>query len=327
LRFAPTVATLREQAAALRREGADVVVAVTHAARPQDYEIMGTRQVDLLLTGHDHDLFINYDGRNAAVESSYDAIYVTAVDVTIDVTLQDGRRVVHWWPQFRVIDTATVAPDPEVAAVVARYEEEFSHEMDVPLGTTAVELDSRNATVRTREAAIGNVIADAMRTAAHADAAVMNGGGIRGGKVYAPGASLSRRDVLAELPFGNRLVMVEISGRDLKRAIENGLSRLPAADGPFPQVSGLTIEADLGRPPGSRITSMTVGGAPLDEAKTYRVATNDFLGRGGDGYVMFRDARHVLADADAPPLAGVVMDSIKAAGTLRTGVQGRIVLK
>ena len=84
--------------------------------------------------------------------------------------------------------------------------------MDVPLGTTAVELDSRNATVRTREAAIGNLIADAMRASTQADVAIINGGGIRGGKVYPPGTTITRRDVLAELPFGNRVVTVEISG-------------------------------------------------------------------------------------------------------------------
>jgi hypothetical protein len=71
--------------------------------------------VALLLTGHTHDLLINYDGRNAIVESSYDAHYVTAIDIAIEVKQQDGRRVTTWWPQFRVIDTATVTPDPEVA--------------------------------------------------------------------------------------------------------------------------------------------------------------------------------------------------------------------
>ena len=327
LRFAPTVATIAEQAQTLRREGADFVVAVVHAERRQDYAIMGTGAVDLLLSGHDHDLFINYDGRKAAVESSYDAHYVAAVDVTIGVKVQDGRRTADWWPQFRIIDTATVTPDPEVAAEVARYEQAFNRGMDVPLGSTARELDSRNAVVRTREAAIGNVVADAMRAWAHADAAVMNGGGIRGGKLYPPGAAISRRDVLAELPFGNRLIAVEISGRELKSAIENGLSLLPNAAGRFPQISGLTVEADVSRPPGSRITSIKVGDAPLDEARTYRVATNDFLGRGGDGYSMFRDAPHILSDADAPPVAGEVMAYIKNAGTLRTGVEGRIVVK
>jgi 5'-nucleotidase/UDP-sugar diphosphatase len=327
LRFAPTVATIKEQAETLRREGADFVVAVVHADRRQDYDIVATRTVDLLLSGHNHDLFINYDGRTAAVESSYDALYVTAVDLTIEVKVADGRRVTTWWPQFRVIDTATVTPDPEVAAAVAVYERELSRDMDVPLGVTAVALDSRTATVRSREAAIGNIIADAMRAAAHADVAIMNGGGIRGGKLYAPGTPIRRRDVLTELAFGNRVLTLNISGRALKAAIENGLSQLPAASGRFPQVSGLVVEADLSRPPGSRVTSIKVGDAPLEEERTYRVATNDFLARGGDGYAMFAGATPVLADTDAPPVAGEVVDYIKRAGTLRTGVEGRIVVK
>ena len=193
--------------------------------------------------------------------------YVTAIDITIEVKVADGRRDATWWPQFRVIDTADVTPDPEVAAVVAEYEQQASAEMDVPLGMTAVALDSRTATVRTREAAIGNIVADAMRAAAHADVAIMNGGGIRGGKLYAANTPITRRDVLAELPFGNRVVTVEIDGRALKAAIENGLSQLPNAAGRFPQVSGLMVEADLKRPAGSRVTAIKVGDAPLDEAQ------------------------------------------------------------
>ena len=327
LQFSSTVDTIKSQGETLRREGADFVVGVVHADRRQDYDIMATRTVDLLLSGHNHDLFINYDGRNAVVESGYDAIYVTAIDVTIDVKVADGRRVTTWWPQFRVIDTADVTPDPEVAAVVARYEQQASAEMDVPLGVTAVALDSRTATVRTREAAIGNIVADAMRAAARADVAITNGGGIRGGKLYAANTPISRRDVLAELPFGNRVVTVEIDGRALKAAIENGLSQLPNASGRFPQVSGLVVEADLKRPAGSRITAIKVGDAPLDESRIYRVATNDFMARGGDGYAMLADAAPALADTDAPPVASEVIEYIKRIGTLRTGVEGRIVVK
>jgi 5'-nucleotidase / UDP-sugar diphosphatase len=300
---------------------------VIHARRAQGYEIFAARAVDVVLSGHTHDLFINYDGRNAMVESSHDAHYVTAIDVDIEVKQQDGRRVAAWWPQFRVIDTAAVTPDPQVAARVAAFEQELSKEFDVPLGTTAVELDSRNATVRTREAAIGNLIADAMRASAHADVAVMNGGGIRAGKVYAPGTPLTRRDILAELPFGNRLVTIEITGAELRRALENGLAQLPNAGGRFPQVSGLAIEADIRRPTGSRIVSIKVGDAPLDEQKTYRVATNDFLFRGGDGYTMFRDAKALLPPDDSPLLANDVMVYVRRLGTVRTGVDGRIMLR
>jgi len=142
LKFLPTVATAKDAAETLRREGADFVVAVVHASREQDYAIFMSRAVDLLLSGHDHDLFIEFDGRNAMVESSYDAHYVTAVDVAIDVKEERGRRTVTWWPQFRIIDTATVVPDPEVAALVAKYEGELSKELDSPIAATAVALPS-----------------------------------------------------------------------------------------------------------------------------------------------------------------------------------------
>jgi 5'-nucleotidase/UDP-sugar diphosphatase len=298
-----------------------------HADRRQDTELLGTRAVDLILSGHDHDLLINFDGRNALVESSYDARYVTAVDITIDVKIQDGKRVATWWPQFRIIDTATVKPDRAVASAVSKFERELSKGMDVPLGTTAVELDSRNATVRTGEAAIGNLIADAMRASLKADVAVVNGGGIRAGKVYRPGTAISRRDILAELPFGNRLVLLEMSGADLLHGIENGLSQLPNASGRFPQVSGMTVEADVKKPAGNRIISMRVGDAPIDLGRTYRVASNDFMGRGGDDYATFRDAVHPLPDDDSALLANEVMAHIRRLATIRTAIEGRIVLK
>jgi 2',3'-cyclic-nucleotide 2'-phosphodiesterase (5'-nucleotidase family) len=174
-----------------------------------------------------------------------------------------------------------VMPDPEVAAVVAKFEDELNKELDAPIGTTAVELDSRAATVRTREAAIGNLVADAMRWSAQTEVAVTNGGSIRGDKIYPPGTTITRREVLAELPFGNRLVTIDVRGDALKAAIENGLSRLPAPSGRFPQVAGLKIEADPSRPAGNRVLSIKVGDTPLDANKTYSVATIDFMARGG----------------------------------------------
>src|SRR4029078_4438898 len=144
--FLPTVATALQQAAMLRKDGADFVVAVVHADRRQDNELFASHAIELTLSGHDHDLFLNYDEHSVIVESSYDAHYVTCIDVTFAVKEQNGRRSVTWWPQVRVIDTATVTPGPAVAAVVRKCEAELSYELDVPLATTTVELDSRNAT-------------------------------------------------------------------------------------------------------------------------------------------------------------------------------------
>jgi 5'-nucleotidase/UDP-sugar diphosphatase len=327
LRFLPTVETAKAQTAQLRKDGADFVVAVAHCDRGDALLLQFSKGPDFLLTGHTHDLYINYDGQVGIVESGYDAFYVTCIDIDIVVREQDGKRVASWWPKFRVIDTADVTPDPELAAAVARFEEDFTREAEVPIAKTEVELDSRNATIRTREAAIGNLFADAMRISMKADAAVINGGGIRSGKVYAPGSVITRKDILAELPFNNRVVVVEITGAELRRAMENGLRQVPVAAGRFPQVSGIKLVFDTKAPMGSRVISMEVAGKPLEPAKVYRVAILDFLARGGDDYSMFREAKRITPDADAPLLANEVMNYLRALGVVKTSVEGRILAK
>jgi len=327
LRFGPTIDTTKTQSEALREQGADFVCAVLHCNRGDGLALQYARAAELLLTGHTHDLFVNFDDKCALVESGYDAHYVTCIDVTITVREDGGKRTTTWWPQFRVIDTATVTPDPEVTAAVAKLQAALIDKMSEMLCTTAVALDSSTSTVRTREAAIGNLFADAMRAGTHADAAVLNGGGIRAGKDYAAGASISYGDVLSELPFNNRVVVVEIDGADLRRAMENGLSALPAASGRFPQVSGIAVEFELARAPGSRITAMGVAGTPLDESKTYRVALLDYLARGGDDYAMFASAKRITPDNDAPMLVNEVVEYLRKIGTARTGVEGRVLAR
>jgi 2',3'-cyclic-nucleotide 2'-phosphodiesterase (5'-nucleotidase family) len=95
--------------------------------------------------------------------------------------------------------------------------------------------------------------------------------------------------LISVLPFGNVLQMAEIKGSVLREALEQGLSEYPEPSGGFPQVSGMSLTFDPASPPGSRITKLDVGGEPLDDDKTYTLATNDYLGTlGGDGYTMLR---------------------------------------
>ena len=92
-------------------------------------------------------------------------------------------------------------------------------------------------------------------------------------------------------------------------------------------MSGLIIEADVNRPSGQRVLSIKVAGEPLQEEKNYKVATNDFLARGGDGYVTFRSAKQLIRGFDGPMVVNEVMAYVRKLGTVRTGVEGRIVLK
>ncbi len=327
LSFLPTVETAIATAKAQREEGADIVVAVVHANRGQDRELFDSRAFDVILTGDDHDLALFYDGRVVMVESAEEANYVTAIDLAVEVEENDGRRSVSWHPTFRIMDTAGVTPDPETQAVVAKYEAELSNELDVVLGQTGEELDSRKATVRGGEAAIGNLIADAMKSAVGADMAITNGGGIRGNKTYAPGTDITRRDILTELPFGNRTVLLELTGQQVLEALENGVSEVENSAGRFPQVSGLTVTWDPARPAGERIVSAMHEGQPIDPAATYKVATNDYMAGGGDGYTVFKGAPQLLGTRDAKLMANDVMAYVKGHGKVDSKVEGRIVTR
>jgi len=324
LKFADTVETGVAQAKALKEAGADLVVVVAHASRDQDRALFNSHAFDIILSGDDHDLMLFFDGRTAMAESKEEGEFVTAIDVSIDIEEGDRGRRVKWWPAFRLIDTAGVDPDSETQAKVASYEGELSKELDVVIGKTATALDSRKASVRSGETAIGNLIADAMRAAVGADVALTNGGGIRGNKEYAPGSELTRRDILTELPFGNKTLKLELTGATILAALENGLSQVEKSSGRFPHVSGMTVEADLAAQPGSRVKAVTVGDAALDPAKTYTLATNDFMAGGGDGYGMFSEAPRVFGELDAKLMANDVMAHIRQMGEVAPKVEGRI---
>jgi 5'-nucleotidase / UDP-sugar diphosphatase len=327
LKFLDEMTTVREQTKALRDAGADMIVAVTHTDFTRDLEIARSRLVDVLLTGHDHDLRVVYDNRTVMVESGEEGEYVTAVDIYATIGEREGKRAVTWLPRFRVIDSGTVTPDPEALAIVKKYEGELSKELDVSLGTTAVDLDSRSASVRSQETAIGNLIADAIRASTGADVAITNGGGIRGNKQYPAGATITRRDILTELPFGNSTAMVEITGKDIKDALENGVSQIDNRAGRFPQVAGLTFTVDQKAAVGSRIADLKIGGKEVAAAASYKVATNDFMVGGGDGYTALGRGRTLIGKTDGKLMASVVMAHVRSAGAVQARIDGRIILK
>ncbi|WP_210496726.1 bifunctional metallophosphatase/5'-nucleotidase [Microvirga antarctica] len=327
IKFGPTIAAARDKVKELRAAGADLVVAVTHT--PLDVDMILTRSsgADLIISGHDEHLLAFYDGKVALTESESQANYITVIELSVMKAEKDGKTTVTWTPNFRIVDSATVKADPEIEAVIKGYEDKLSKELDIEIGMTETPLDSRRATVRGGEAAIGNLVADALRASVGADVAITNGGGLRADKQYQAGQKLTRRDILAEMPFGNTTVLMELPGDKLKAALENGVSQVREMGGRFPQVSGLVVEVDLKEPVGSRVKSVTVNGAPLDPAKTYKLATNDFMARGGDGYRAFIDGKQLVDVAASQLMATQVIDYVSKAGKIAPKVEGRVVLR
>jgi 2',3'-cyclic-nucleotide 2'-phosphodiesterase (5'-nucleotidase family) len=327
LKFLPAIETAAARSKALREAGADFVVAINHNVRAIGEGLIASGAADLVLNGHNHDLWLFYNGKGAAMESQSDANYVAVADINFTVEEKDGKRTVSWKPAFRVHDTATLEPDAETLAKAAEYKTMLDSALAEEIGSTAIELDSRKASVRGMETAMGNLVADALRKAVGADVAITNGGGIRGDKVYPAGSKLTRKDILTELPFGNKTLMIEVTGAQIKEALENGVGKMEEGAGRFPQVSGLSFTIDKAKPAGERISDVMVNGTPLDMAAAYKVATNDFMARGGDGYTMFKSGKLLVNAESAKLMANDVMVFVRDAGELKAEGGPRITIK
>ncbi|MGV8839072.1 MAG: bifunctional metallophosphatase/5'-nucleotidase [Bauldia sp.] len=326
-RFEGALQTGIAKAAQLRAAGADIVVALAHTPMAVDLALFRAGAADLILSGHDEHLLTWFNGRVALAESGAQGEWVVVTRLTIDKTVAaDGTTSVTWYPAFEIIDTATVAPDTAIAAAVAAYSDRLDAELNVPVGTAGTTIDSRRAAVLGGESTMGNLIADAMRAAVGADVAIVNGGAIRGDRLYPAGTVLTRRDVLTELPFDNRTLKLEVTGAQLLAALENAFSILKQDAGRFPQVSGMVVEVNSFAPAGSRIVSIRVGNQPLDQRRTYTLAVNDFLAAGGDGYTVLAATPRQIDLSSAQLTTGQVIDFIAAAGTVSPSVEGRIVM-
>jgi 5'-nucleotidase / UDP-sugar diphosphatase len=327
LAFTPTIPAMLAGAKSARAAGADFVIAIVHADKATGAALMNTHAVDLILSGHNHDLHIDFDGRTAFVESEQDANYVTVVDIDLSRTRDEAGRSLPWWPDFRALDTAKIEPDPSMLAKVHDYQAWLDKRFDVEIASLAAPLDSRTEAVRSGECAIGDLIADALKKAAAAEIAIINGGAIRGDKFYPVGTKILKRDILDELPLGDKTVLTIVPGKAILAALENGFSQIGRLSGRFPQVSGLSIVADRGAAPGTRVKIVTVNGEALDPGRDYKLATNDFLARGKDGYGMLAGKTLVSADSGTRLVVLDVMDYVEALKLIDAKVEGRIVLR
>ncbi|EEW26120.1 bifunctional metallophosphatase/5'-nucleotidase [Rhodobacter ferrooxidans] len=324
LKFLPTVEGGIAAAKAAREAGADLVVGVFQTNNDNDRALIASKAFDVILSGDDHSYGTYYDGITAYVETSLDARFLSPVDLTVEIGEKDGERTVKWVPNFRFIDTAAVTPDPESQVLSDALAKQLDDSLNVVVGTTEGPLDSRRNVVRAEESAMGNLIADAIRDATGADVAITNGGGIRADRTYDAGTVLTRRDILSELPFGNVTVVTELPGSQVLAALENGFSQVEKGAGRFVQVSGIEVVYDPTAEPGSRVAQVKINGADLEPDKLYKVATNDYMLGGGDGFSALGGGKVLTNTGEGGLMANDVMRYIEKTGKVTAKVEGRI---
>jgi 2',3'-cyclic-nucleotide 2'-phosphodiesterase (5'-nucleotidase family) len=276
------------------------------------------------------------------VENLSKGVRFTRVRLVVDPS---AKRVVYKTADFHKPWDIGVTADPMIQARIDQLNAQLGPILGTQIGSATKAIPRADQCGRSDgrlcESLVGNVVTDAMRTRYDpigVQFAITNSGGLRADLTCPttdnpsdfcpaftpPPYPITRGQVLGVLPFGNIVVTLTVDGAELKTMLENGVSRMPAADGRFPQVSGLCFTYDIALPTGSRVTSAVIADAAgncsatpvnLTAAATYEIAENDFMASGGDGYPNFSSRAtsqeimdQVAADyvAAASPLAPVV---------------------
>jgi 5'-nucleotidase / UDP-sugar diphosphatase len=336
--FTNYIDAARQAVADLKAQGVNKIIALTHIGISFDREL--ARQVDgiqVIIGGHSHtpmgpmvsppdpnrpypEVIASPSGKPVIVATDWEwgrwlGDLTVGFDANGDITNVIAARPTEV--------AASITPDPGFEARIGVLVQPLTGLRSQQVGEAAVALNGKREDVRARETNLGNLIADAMLDKGRpggAQVAIMNGGGIRTGIDAGP---VTLGEVLEVQPFGNTLALVTISGAQLKEALENGVSQIEQVAGRFPQIAGMRFTWNPGAPVGSRVVAVEVGGAALDPAGSYRVAVNNFMLGGGDGY-------EVLVNGTSKSDTGfidsdVTADYIRAHSPVNPAIEGRIV--
>jgi len=341
LQITDPVAAAEKARLLARAEGAQVLVALTHLGVTSLDSVTQAPSGPLIdfatkVTGYDvifgDHTNVQYSGtfnKALVVENLSKGASYARVQLTFD---RNNNTVLKNTNTFVIPKTSAVTPDPAVVAQLAPYRAQLASQLDTRLGVATDLFPRANNNERLGEVALGDLVADAVRSRYGTQLAVVNGGTLRSPlpSSYLPQDTTLRRpaagyragppydvvagDVYSVLPFGNSVVTRTVTGTQLYAALENSVSSLPGSNGRFLQISGFSYRYDVSKPVGSRVVSVILdGGAPIvKDAVTYTLALPDFTNAGGDGYTMLADGQGTSRELDAQ----VVLEAIKAQGTI-----------
>lgn len=330
----------------LRRQGVDVVIALSHLGLARDQKLAASLDgIDVIVGGHSHTLLTNApvnpnlppiggpypmmakspSGQNVLIVQAYAYTrFLGRLDVTFD-----AKGMPTSWKGDTIALTQDVPEDPKIVAEIAKLAVPLEAVRKRVIGASAVEVVQSNC--RKEECLMGNLVSDAiLDKTKHLGvvAVIQNGGGLRAAIGQ---GEVTMGQVLTVLPFQNAIATVALKGADLVAALENGVSQVETNSGRFPQVAGMRYVWDPAAPAGKRIVAVEMrkadgSYAPLDPNATYKIAANDFTRRGGDGYTVMRDKGIDPYDF-GPGLEDTVAAFIQAKSPIRVSLEGRIKTK
>jgi 5'-nucleotidase len=309
IRFAPVEPRVKATVEDLKAEGIHAIVLVMHEGGHQRFPALAAcgpiqssgpivdivrtldGEVDVVVSGHTHsplNIHIpNHAGRPTLVTQAFKSGSAFAdIDLVVDSDTGDivgtSSKIVTTWadegpgltPDVPSLSLATAAAD----AVRDRSERII----------TEASKNIERAPAPDGQSLLGNLIADAQRTVSGTDIAFVNPAWIRTDIEAGP---VTWGDLFAVQPFENRLMILEMNGRQIKSALNQ--QRISFSHSRTLAVSGLTYTWDASRPTTGRVVDVTVKDLPLDPQATYTVTVNEFLAEGGEDFSVFTKAAHI----------------------------------
>lgn len=275
-----------------------------------------------VIDGHSHTVASTTYGDNVTYNQTGSYLH------NVGKVIYKSRQLLGNPTQIPAADAKKLPANPTVEKLVKDIKQKYDAENAVEVvSNSPVELNGDRENVRVRETNLGNVVADSLYQYGQTgfshptDIAVTNGGGLR--ETIAKGKPITKGNVIAVLPFGNTISQIQVTGQQVLDMFEKSLGSILQVDkdgkkvldengqpllepsGGFLQVSGVKVYYDTNQPSGKRVLAIQVKNRTtgrydlLDLAKTYYLATNDFLAAGGDGYTMLGGAREEGPSMDA----------------------------
>ena len=313
--FENYVAEAQKAVKAFKGQDVDKIIALTHIGYDDsptydnDQILAKTvRGIDVIVGGHTHtklDKVVTVNEDNDKNDKAPTVIVQTGqygenlgnLSVTFDKKGEVTASEQH------LVKVEEKAEDPVAAAKLKQYKDRIAEISNEETGVVAEEAltnprstETSNESVRSNETALGNYITDGMLAKAKTlndkvVLALQNGGGMRSGIDAGP---ITGGEVITVLPFGNTLATVDISGADLRAALEHSVKESPKENGGFLHIAGGKYTFDSSKPVGSRIVSFQIkqgdNFVDVKDDQTYTIATNAFTAKGGDGFTTFEKA-------------------------------------
>jgi len=264
--------------------------------------------IDLILLGHTHKEIPSLTINGVLLtQANYWADHVARADLYLKRSAGGPWRV--WAKQAATIPiTRQTEADPKILGLAASYEQATQAWLDRKIGTCDQELTAQDATLRST--AIIDLIQRAELEQGNADVALSS---VLNAAARIPKGAVSVRDICSLYVYDNTLLVVEITGAQLKDALEHAARyfkayspgktpaelmdyRIPQYN--FDMAAGVNYVIDLTRPPGDRVRDLQFQGAPLDPARKLRVATNNYRVAGGGNFESLKNAPVVFRSSE-----------------------------